>query len=67
MAGAFSESDFGLGYAGKRGNAFKAGYAITDSISLNSAMFFVENVNPGTAGIVDQQQRRFQVDLSWKF
>lgn len=67
VVGAFNDSDFGDGHAGKHGNQFKLGYALTDTIFLNGSAFFVENLNSGTAGIVDQQQRRFQVDLVWKF
>ncbi len=68
VVGAFNDSDFGSGYAGKRGSVFKAGYALTDTITLNGAMFFVSNLNPGNAtGVINQQQRRFQLDLSWKF
>ena len=67
VVGAFNDSDFGDGHAGKRGSVFKAAYAITDSITLNGAMFFVENLNSDTAGVIDLQQHRFQIDLSWKF
>lgn len=67
VVGAFNDSDFGDGHAGKSGNAFKLSYAITDNIFLNGAAFFVHNLNSGTAGIIDQQQRRFQADLVWKF
>lgn len=67
VVGAFNDSDFGDGHAGKRGSVFKAAYALTDTISLNGAMFFVNNLNATTTGILDQQQRRFQVDLVWKF
>ncbi len=67
VVGAFNDSDFGDGHAGKRGSVFKAAYAITDTISLNGAMFFVSNLNATTTGILDQQQRRFQVDMVWKF
>ena len=65
--GMFNDSDFGDGHAGKRGSVFKAGYALTDSITLNSAAFFVNNLDTGTASILDQEQRRFQVDMVWKF
>lgn len=67
VVGAFNDSDFGDGHSGKRGHVLKAGYALTDSLTLNSAMFIVENLNSGTAAIIDQQQRRFQLDLVWKF
>lgn len=67
VVGAFNDSDFGDGHSGRVGSVIKGAYALTDVISLNGAMFFVDNLNAGTAGIIDQQQRRFQVDLSWKF
>jgi hypothetical protein len=67
VVGAFSDSDFGDGHAGKEGSVIKAGYALTDNLTLNSTMFFVNNLNSGTAGIIDQHQRRFQVDMVWKF
>lgn len=64
----FNDSDFGYaGHSGKRGNVFKGSYALTDSLSLGAAAFFVDNLNSGTGGILDEQQRRFQVDLVWKF
>ncbi len=64
---AFNDNEFGDGFTGKRGSVFKLGYGLTDTIIFNGAAFFVENLNPGTASIIDQQQRRFQVDLVWKF
>ncbi len=67
VVGAFNDSDFGDGHAGKRGSVIRLGYALTDTITLNGTMFFVENLNSDTASILDQQQRRFQLDLSWKF
>ena len=67
VVGAFNDSDFGDGHAGKRGQVIKAGYAITDNLTLNSALFFVKNLNPGSSSIVDQNQNRFQVDMVWKF
>lgn len=67
VVGAFNDSDFGDGHAGKAGHVFKAGYALTDSLTLNAAALFVENLNAYSAGILGQKQRRFQVDLVWKF
>lgn len=64
----FNDSDFGnSGHSGKEGSVFKVGYGLTDFLTLNGAAFFVNNLNPGTAGIRDEQQNRFQVDLNWKF
>ncbi len=67
VAGGFADADFGDGYAGKRGSVIRMGYGLTDNLTLNSALYFVNNLNTGTAGILDQEQRKFQVDLSWKF
>lgn len=64
----FNDSDFGYaGHSGHAGSVFKAGYALTDSLTLNLAAFFVRNLNADTNGVVDQQERRFQTDLVWKF
>lgn len=67
VAGAFNDSDFGAGHSGKRGSQVKAGYALTDNITVNAAAFFVNNLNTGTAGLRDEETRRFQTDLVWKF
>jgi hypothetical protein len=67
VAGVFSDSDFGDGFAGKRGSVVKLGYALTDNLTLYGAAYFVNNVTSDTAGVLDQEQRRFQLDLSWKF
>lgn len=67
--GAFNDSDFGNGHSGKRGSVFKAAYALTDNIQLNAAAIFVNNLaagNPLTT-VRDEEQRRFQTDLVWKF
>lgn len=64
----FNDSDFGYsGHSGKRGSVFKGAYALTNNLSLNSALFFVNNLNSGTGGVLDQEQFRAQVDLLWKF
>ncbi|HOW58224.1 MAG TPA: putative porin [Candidatus Omnitrophota bacterium] len=70
----FNDSDFGYeAHSGVRGNVFKAGYGLTDYLTVNGAMYFVNNLNPGnTRGLTDtygieQRQNRFQVDLVWKF
>lgn len=64
----FNDSDFGnSGHSDKKGNVFKLGYSLTDYLTLNGAAFFVNNLNAGTAGIRDEQQNRFQMDMSWKF
>jgi len=67
VVGAFNDSDFGDGHSGKRGSVVKAGYALTDNLTLNGAMYFVNDTNAGTAGYLDKETRRFQVDLAYKF
>ncbi len=68
VVGAFNDSDFGDGHTDKRGSMIKLGYGLTDSLTLNTAMYFVNNVMAETStGVLDQEQRRFQVDLVWKF
>ncbi len=68
LVGVFTESDFGAtGFAGHRGSVIRLGYGLTDSIVLNAAAILVDNTNSGSPGVIDVQQRRFQVDLTWKF
>lgn len=67
VVGAFNDSDFGLGSSGKQGHVFKLGYQLAENVTLSGAAMFVDNLNGGTAGIRDEQQRRFQLDLAWKF
>ncbi len=68
MTPGFNDSDFGFaGHSGKRGSVIKAGYGLTDTISFNAAAFFVNNLNAGTGTVLDEEQRRFQLDLIWKF
>lgn len=67
LVGAFNDSDFGLGHSGKRGPLIKLGYALTDHLTFNAAAAFVNNISAGTAGVRDEEQRRFQLDLVWKF
>lgn len=62
VVGAFSESDFGVGHANKRGSAFKLGYKLTDSLKLAFSTYFVNNVTGA-----DDETRRFQSDLEWIF
>ncbi|MBU9889561.1 MAG: putative porin [Candidatus Omnitrophica bacterium] len=71
----FNDSDFGYsGHSGVRGSHIKAGYALTDYLTVNAGGIFANNLNVGTrlsggasSGILDQEQRRFQLDLVWKF
>jgi len=66
VVGAFSDSDFGLGHADKRGSVFSAAYKLTDDLALKGSAFFVNNISADTI-LRDEEQRRFQVDLVWKF
>jgi len=71
----FADSDFNGddAHVGKRGSVIKAGYGLTDYLTLNAAAFFVQNLNDPytTATALNQvyklDQKRFQLDLSWKF
>ncbi|MBI3313968.1 MAG: putative porin [Candidatus Omnitrophica bacterium] len=67
----FNDSDFGYnGHSNARGHVFKLGYGLTDKITLNGAIFIVNNLTPETLGgttITDERYFRSQVDLSWKF
>lgn len=68
VVGGFNDSDFGAsGHSGKHGSVFKAGYALMDNVTINTAAFFVSNLTSGTAGVLDEAQQRFQTDLVWKF
>lgn len=67
VVGAFNDSDFGDGHSGKRGSVIKLGYALTDNLTLNGAMYFVNDTNAGTERYLDKETRRFQLDLAWKF
>ncbi len=68
LVGVFTESDFGnTGFAGHRGSVIRLGYGLSDSLILNAAAILTDNTNSGAPGMMDIQQRRFQVDLTWKF
>lgn len=67
VVGAFNDSDFGSGNSNKRGSVFKLAYALTDNVQLNGAAFFVNNLATGTGGVLDEETRRFQADLVYKF
>jgi len=66
IVGAFSDSDFGLGFADKRGSVLLAAYKLTDDLTLQGGAYFVNNISAGTI-LRDEEQRRYQVDLIWKF
>jgi hypothetical protein len=67
VVGAFNDADFGSGNSNKRGSQFKLAYALTDNIQLNGAAFFVNSLATGTGGVLDEETRRFQADMNWKF
>ncbi len=67
IVGAFSDSDFGNGYAGKVGSVVKLGYQLSDNVVLNGALYVVDNLTEGTGGVKDQGQYRMQADILWKF
>ncbi len=67
VVGNFSDSDFGPGYNDHRGSVFKATYALADSVTIGAAAFLVNNLSKGTGSVVDEETRRFQVDLIYKF
>ena len=62
IVGAISESDFGDGHANQMGNNFEANYMLTDFLKLRFKASFTNNVMG-----VDEETRRFQADLDWKF
>lgn len=59
---AFTESDFGDGHTNQMGNNFETYYMLTDFLKLRFKASFTNNVL-GT----DEETRRFQADLDWKF
>ncbi len=67
VVGAFTDSDFGLGGAGKRGSIVKLAYALTDNLQVNLGASLVNNLTANTNSVRDEAQRRFQLDLLWKF
>lgn len=68
VVGAFTDSDFGFtGGVGKAGSVVRFAYSVTDSLILAGNMSFVDNLNAGTAGVIDEYQQRYSVDLVWKF
>ena len=75
VVGVFNDNDFGSGSyggAGRRGSAIRLGYGLTDYLRLNGGVFLVNALNTGyfnlnNGTILDEEIRRFQVDLNWKF
>ena len=62
VVGAFSESDFGNGFADKLGVATQLKYQMTDSLRLGFNAFFVSNVVAAK-----DETRRFSADMEWLF
>lgn len=62
VVGAFADSDFGGGFADKRGSAVKLGYKLTDTLKVAASASFTNNVVGA-----DDELRRFQTDLEWIF
>ena len=75
VVGAFNDVDFGsnaYGGAGRRGSAIKLGYGLTDYLTLSGQAFLVNSLNTGYTNvnngtILDEETRKFQLDVSWKF
>lgn len=64
VVGAFNDSDFGNGFVDKRGSVFKAKYMVTDFLEAGATAIFVNNISNL---LRDEEQRRFQMDLVWKW
>lgn len=64
VVGAFNDSDFGTGHSDKRGSVFKGKYMLTDFLELGLTGIFVNNIS---SVLRDEEQRRFQADLVWKW
>lgn len=62
VVGAFSDSDFGLGHANKRGSSVQLKYKLTDALKVGLNTYFVNNITG-----VDDETRRFSTDLEWVF
>ncbi len=72
IVGAFADGDFGggSGAPGNRGSVIGLGYGVTDFLKLNLNVYLTEALNPGFGGVTgvkDENVRRFQTDLTWKF
>ena len=75
VVGAFNDNDFGsatYGGTGRRGSVIKLGYGLTDNVTLNGSAYLVNALNTGysnanNGAILDEEIRRFQLDVNWKF
>ena len=63
--GAFNDSDFG--HSGRRGSVLSTKYMLTDNLEAGFEAFLLNNLNSGSFGKVDEEERRFLLDLVWKF
>jgi len=60
----WTDSDFG--FTNRKGSVIKAGYALTDFLTLNGSAFFTQNIIDAGSNSPNAQQL-YQVDLVWKF
>ncbi|OQA55708.1 MAG: hypothetical protein BWY42_01372 [Candidatus Omnitrophica bacterium ADurb.Bin277] len=60
----WTDSDFG--FTNRKGSVIKAGYGLTDFLTLNGSAFFTQNVIDAGSNSPNAQQL-YQVDLVWKF
>ncbi len=73
VVGAFNDNDFGsatYGGTGRRGSVVKLGYGLTNNVTLNGSVFLVNALNTdytNNGTIRDEETRRFQLDVNWKF
>lgn len=60
----WADSDFG--FTNRKGSVIKAGYGLTDFLTLNGSAFFTQNIiDAGSSSPAAQQL--YQIDLVWKF
>ena len=63
----WADSDFG--FTNRKGSVIKAGYALTDFLTLNAAAFYTQNVVDSITGGNGSPSAKqlYQLDLVWKF
>jgi hypothetical protein len=67
LVGAFTDGDFGLGTAGQRGSVIRLGYGLTNNITANASGYFTNSLNAGSFGNLDQEARKFLLEMNLKF
>jgi hypothetical protein len=67
IVGAFTDGDFGRGTAGQRGSVARLGYGLTNNITMNASGFFTNSLNAGSYGILDEEARKFLLEMNLKF